>query len=36
MSFVFDASKPIALGADHAGIDFKNQVKIIYIVILIN
>ena len=27
MSFVFDASKPIALGADHAGIDFKNQVK---------
>jgi ribose 5-phosphate isomerase B len=28
MSFVFDASKPIAMGADHAGIDFKNQVKI--------
>ncbi len=27
MSFVFDASKPIAMGADHAGIDFKNQVK---------
>ena len=27
MSFVFDASKPIALGADHAGVDFKNQVK---------
>ena len=27
MSFVFDASKPIALGADHAGIDFKDQVK---------
>jgi ribose 5-phosphate isomerase B len=27
MSFVFDASKPIALGADHAGIDFKDQIK---------
>ena len=27
MSFVFDANKPIALGADHAGVDFKNQVK---------
>lgn len=27
MSFVFDASKPIALGCDHAGIDYKNLVK---------
>lgn len=27
MSFVFDISKPIALGADHAGIDYKNAVK---------
>ena len=27
MSFVFDASKPIAIGADHAGIGFKDQVK---------
>jgi len=27
MSFVFDASKPIALGCDHAGIDYKNAVK---------
>ena len=28
MSFVFDSSKPIAIGADHAGIDFKDLVKI--------
>jgi ribose 5-phosphate isomerase B len=27
MSFVFDATKPIALGADHAGVDYKNEVK---------
>ncbi len=27
MSFVFDDSKPIALGCDHAGIDYKNAVK---------
>ena len=27
MAFVFDSSKPIAIGADHAGVDFKNQVK---------
>ena len=28
MPFVFDATKPIALGADHAGVDYKNEVKI--------
>ena len=27
MAYVFDASKPIAMGADHAGVDFKNEVK---------
>ena len=27
MSFVFDSSKPIALGADHAGVDYKNAIK---------
>ena len=27
MNFVFDATKPIALGADHAGIDFKNTIN---------
>lgn len=27
MSFVFDALKPIALGCDHAGIEYKNAVK---------
>ncbi|MFN5985810.1 MAG: RpiB/LacA/LacB family sugar-phosphate isomerase, partial [Chitinophagaceae bacterium] len=27
MAFVFDASKPIAMGADHAGVDYKDQVK---------
>jgi ribose 5-phosphate isomerase B len=27
MSFAFDSSKPIALGADHAGIDYKNEIK---------
>ncbi|NCW11706.1 MAG: ribose 5-phosphate isomerase B [Chitinophagia bacterium] len=27
MSFVFDASKPIAIGCDHAGIEYKNAVK---------
>jgi ribose 5-phosphate isomerase B len=27
MSFVFDAKKPIALGADHAGVDFKNTIN---------
>ena len=28
MSYVFDNTKPIALGADHAGIDYKNAIKI--------
>jgi len=28
MSFVFDASKPIAIGSDHAGVDYKSQVKL--------
>jgi ribose 5-phosphate isomerase B len=27
MSYVFDSNKPIALGADHAGIDYKNSIK---------
>jgi ribose 5-phosphate isomerase B len=27
MSFVFDSSKPIAIGADHAGVEYKAQVK---------
>jgi ribose 5-phosphate isomerase B len=27
MSFVFDVNKPIAIGADHAGVDYKNQIK---------
>lgn len=27
MSFVFDAQKPIAIGADHAGITYKNEIK---------
>ena len=27
MSFVFDSTKPIALGADHACIDYKNSIK---------
>lgn len=27
MAYVFDASKPIALGADHAGVGYKEQVK---------
>ena len=27
MSFIFDTTKPIALGADHAGIEYKNAVK---------
>jgi ribose 5-phosphate isomerase B len=27
MAFVFDAKKPIAIGCDHAGIDYKNEVK---------
>ena len=27
MSFCFDSNKPIALGADHAGIDYKNAIK---------
>jgi ribose 5-phosphate isomerase B len=27
MSYVFDSTKPIALGADHAGIDYKNSIK---------
>jgi len=26
MSYMFDASKPIALGADHAGVQFKNEI----------
>ena len=28
MSFVFDTTKPIALGADHAGMEYKNAIKI--------
>ncbi len=27
MSFVFDATKPIAIGAGHAGVEYKAQVK---------
>ena len=27
MSFVFDSSKPIAIGSDHAGVDYKKEVK---------
>ena len=27
MAFVFDSTKPIAMGCDHAGIDYKNEVK---------
>jgi ribose 5-phosphate isomerase B len=27
MAFVFDNTKPIALGADHAGIEYKNAIK---------
>ena len=27
MAFVFDATKPIAIGCDHAGIDYKNEIK---------
>jgi ribose 5-phosphate isomerase B len=27
MSFVFDKNKAIALGADHAGVDYKNTIK---------
>ena len=27
MAFVFDTNKPIAIGCDHAGIDYKNEVK---------
>jgi ribose 5-phosphate isomerase B len=27
MSFAFDISKPIAIGADHAGVDYKQEVK---------
>jgi len=27
MSYVFDINKPIAIGADHAGVDFKNEIK---------
>ncbi len=27
MSFIFDASKPIALGSDHAGVVYKNATK---------
>ncbi len=27
MSFVFDVTKPIAMGADHAGVEYKAQVK---------
>ena len=26
MSYMFDASKPIALGADHAGVQYKNEI----------
>jgi ribose 5-phosphate isomerase B len=27
MSFVFDSSKPIAIGSDHAGVDYKKEVN---------
>lgn len=27
MAYVFDASKPIAMGADHAGVGYKQEVK---------
>lgn len=27
MSFVFDATKPIAIGADHAGVAYKDDIK---------
>ena len=27
MAYVFDATKPIAMGADHAGVTFKQEVK---------
>lgn len=27
MSFVFDTLKPIAIGADHAGVAYKNEIK---------
>jgi ribose 5-phosphate isomerase B len=27
MAFVFDSKKPIAIGCDHAGIEYKNEVK---------
>jgi ribose 5-phosphate isomerase B len=27
MAYVFDVSKPIAIGADHAGVEYKDQVK---------
>ena len=27
MSFVFDANKPIAIGADHAGVAYKDEIK---------
>jgi ribose 5-phosphate isomerase B len=27
MAFVFDIKKPIAIGCDHAGIEYKNEVK---------
>ncbi len=27
MAYVFDASKPIAMGADHAGVTYKEEVK---------
>ena len=27
MAYVFDPSKPIALGADHAGVGYKQEVK---------
>ena len=28
MAYVFDPSKPIALGADHAGVGYKQEVKV--------
>ena len=27
MSFVFDSSKPIAIGSDHAGFEYKNALS---------
>lgn len=28
MSYAFDTNKPIAMGADHAGVEYKNEIKV--------